>query len=714
MPAARRCRSRRLLPAALALLAAFLLLRPVLKANLGDVHLVLAVFWLAPLGWLLGTWGGLAMGAAMALPLYLTGYRGADLATLAFGAVAVGGASGWIRHRTDLYRFRERALRFLGKVGLLAAQARTAGELLEGAAQAAVTEGGYLLAMIWDRVPGGFRPRVWRIADPRFAIEEDGNRLVIRRDGHPALTLDLEVLDWSKTAAGQALDHQKAVITDARRMRNYAFGAAARVLGYRTAIAVPIAARDEVVGALAVTHPEPARFAGEEAELVREVGALLGSALERLELRERLRSQAITDALTGLLNRRGFLEWGQATLRSARERGRPMALLYLDLDRFKEVNDTRGHAAGDRLLLAVAQRLAQTTRSRDLLARLGGDEFAALIEADRDGAIAAAKRVRKALAQPVLLNGETVQVSASVGVALFPTDAENVEELLRKGDLAMYRAKQERLGIALFNPQDDRALKGRVALEHGLRKALADGAIRAYFQPVVDLENGRVVYLEALARWQAPPSSFIPLAEEIGLIADLDRHVLELALAQLRALSATDPALAVGVNLSPRTLNLEGLPARIEDLLRKHGLPPERLVIEITEAALLSPRGEQNLRELHNLGTRLAIDDFGTGYASLERLADLAFDYLKVPRTFIRELPSSRTRAAVVAGIGHLARHLGVRGIAEGVESTEEEKQLLKMGYTLAQGYRYAPAMPPEELEGWLARFPERLKRSPP
>ena len=710
MTAAVGGRSRRLLGVAAALALAFFLLRPELARALGDVHLLLAALWLAPLGWLLGPWGGLGLGLAMVLPLALASYRGADLVALTLGAAAVTGAGGWLRRRTDLYRFRERALRLLGRVGLLAAQARSAGELLEGAAEAAVAEGGYLLAMIWDRVPGGFRPRVWRIADPRFAIEEEAGRLVIQRNGRPVLTLDLAALDWGKTAAGQALARQETVVTDARRMRGYAFGEAARVLGYRTAIAVPIADREEVVGALAVTHPEPSRFAREEAELVREVGALLGSALERLALRERLRSQAITDALTGLLNRRGFLEWGRVTLENAARRGRPMALLYLDLDRFKEVNDARGHEAGDRLLLAVAQRLARATRSRDLLARLGGDEFAALIEADREGAATVAKRIRQDLARPVALNGEEVRTGASIGIALFPDDAESLEELLRKGDLAMYRAKQEGLGFALFDPKDDRALRGRVALEHALRKALAEGGIRAYYQPVVDLEAGRLVYLEALARWQAPPSSFIPLAEEIGVIFELDLAMLENVVAQLVRWEADGRVLAAGVNLSPKTLNHEGLPALIEERLAHHDLAPARLVLEVTEAALLTPRGEAHLAELHRLGLRLAIDDFGTGCASLERLTDLPFDYLKIPRTFVREVAASPTRSAVVAGIGHLARHLGVRAIAEGVEGAGEEARLRELGLTLAQGFRYAAAMPPEEVPGWLARFPARLR----
>ncbi len=708
MPA-RRGSANRVLGVGIALLVAFLALHRPLSAYLGELAMLLAALWLAPLGWWLGPLGGLFLGLLTALPLYLHGYRGGDLATLTLGAAAVAGASGWLRRRTDLYRFRERALRFLGRVGLLAAQAQSAGELLSGTTEAAVAEGGYLLSMVWDRVPGGFRPRAWRIADPRFEIEEGGGKLTILREGKPVAHFDLEALDWGKTAAGQALQRGEPVVTDARRMRNYAFGEAARVLGYRTAIAVPIQSQEEVVGALAVTHPEPSAFAREEAELVREVGALLGAALERLALRERLRSQAITDALTGLLNRRGFLEWGRTALAAARRRGRPMALLYLDLDRFKEVNDALGHAAGDRLLLAVAKRLAEATRSRDLLARLGGDEFAALIEADREGAIKVAERVRKALADPVPLGGDPVRVGASVGIALFPGDASEIEELLRKGDLAMYRAKKERIGIALFDPKDDRVLRGRVALEHALRKALDTGGIRPYFQPVVDLAAPGVVYLEALARWQVPPSGFIPLAEELGLIVALDRQILERALDQLLAWG--DGSLAVGVNLSPQSLNRETLADEVEGLLRARGLEPVRLVLEVTEAALILPRGEQNLKALHRLGVRLAVDDFGTGYASLERLVGLPFDYLKIPRRFIRELTAGRESAAIVAGIGHLAEHLGVRAIAEGVESGEEEARLRRLGIALAQGFLYAPAMPPEEFPRWRAKFLARAKR---
>ncbi len=697
----------------LALGIAFFAAYSTLHSIFGEAAPVFALLWLAPLGWALGPWPGAALGVLTALPLYLGGHPGTDLFLLPATAALIAATAGWIKRRTELYAFRERALRFLGHVGLKAAEATHPEELLERAVEAAVEAGGYRLAMVWERTPKGFRPLVWKLGVPGYDLAPtDGEKLAVLHRGKAVRTFDLEHLDWAKTGAGQALAAGRpVVIADVRRVPRYAFAEAARVLGYRSVVAVPIKGGDRVRGALAVASADPSALAREEAELLEEVGVLLGSALERLELKERLRTQAITDELTGLLNRRGFLEWGQAVLEAAARRQVPLALLYLDLNRFKQINDTLGHAVGDRVLVEAARRLRQTTRSRDLLARHGGDEFAILLEGGGEVAEKVAHRVQKALAEPFLLGEESHRLSASIGIALFPTDGTSIAELLRKADIAMYQAKKDGGGVAFFEAGSDRALKGRAALERALVRAIEERAIRPYYQPILDRESGEVLMLEALARWQVSPATFVPLAEEAGLAFELDRLILEQVVADLAEWQKAGLELAVSVNLAPSSLNHSDLLPLLRDLLIAHEIPPSRLVLEVTESAFLEPRGEGALKRLHQLGVRLAVDDFGTGYSSIERVRTLPLSFLKVPRVFIQRVETSRTDAAIASGIRMFARELGFEVIAEGVETPAQAARLAELGYRYLQGFFVAAAMPKSEIPTWVEKRAQRVSR---
>ncbi len=703
-------RKRVWLAVGLGLALAFFAFFPRLREVFGEAAPVFAVFWLAPLGWMLGPRLGALLGLLTAVPLYLEGHPWTDLLTLLPAAALVAVTAGWIERRTRIHAFRERALRFLGHVGLQAANAAHAEELLEGALAAAVEAGGYLLAMVWERTPQGFRPLVWKLGVPGYDLAPLGDgKLAIVHHGKVVRAFDLDRLDWAKTGAGQALSAGRSVvIPDVRRIPRYAFAEAAQLLGYRSVVAVAIKSGDRVRGALAVAAPEPSPLATEESELLEEVGVLLGSALERLELKERLRAQAITDELTGLLNRRGLFEWGQAVLDAAARRQVRVALLYLDLNRFKQINDALGHAVGDRVLVEAARRLRQATRSRDLLARYGGDEFVVLLEGSGEVALKVAHRVQRTLAEPITIGEETYRLSASVGIALFPSDGENIAELLRKADIAMYQAKKQGEAVVFFEPKSDQAVKGRAALERALVRAIEERAIRPYYQPILDRASGEVLMVEALARWQVSPATFVPLAEEVGLAFELDRLILEQVVADLAEWREAGLKLSASVNLAPPSLNHGDLLPLLRDLLIAYEIPPSRLVIEVTESAFLEPRGEAALERLHRLGVRLAVDDFGTGYSSIERVRTLPLSFLKVPRIFIQRVDTSKTDAAIASGIRMLAAELGFEAIAEGVETAAQAARLAELGYRYLQGFFIAAAMPKAEIPAWVEKHARR------
>ena len=448
---------------------------------------------------------------------------------------------------------------------------------------------------------------------------------------------------------------------------------------------------------------------------------------EREAFEERLRHQAYHDELTGLPNRAAFGEALERRLEAAGERrADAFAVLFLDLDRFKDTNDSLGHSAGDELLVEAATRLRVCLRPEDTVARIGGDEFTALLEGvrSREAALRIADRVQDALRPAFVAAGHTVTVTASVGVALAHPGLEG-GELMRRADVAMYRAKSERGSrAAVFDPGMSDGLLERVRLEGDLRRALDEDAIGLAFQPMVDLRDGELRGVEALARWthpekgEIPPERFIPVAEDSGLIVPLGHRLLELACAQAAQWRGRhgEKAPAVSVNLSFRQLVADGLPARISALLTEWDLPTSSLWLEVTESTMMQNRlrAQAVLSELRDVGVRLAIDDFGTGYSSIGQLRALPFDAMKIDRSFVAGIGRDAQSEAIIATLVALAHSLGMAVVAEGVETDAQAEWLRGSECHLCQGFFLGRPGPPAGIDEILddeRRLEERRER---
>jgi diguanylate cyclase (GGDEF)-like protein len=424
--------------------------------------------------------------------------------------------------------------------------------------------------------------------------------------------------------------------------------------------------------------------------------------------------QARTDELTGLANRCAFFERLDALeLGSRRNPGRRFALLVLDLDRFKEVNDSLGHPAGDSLLRLVGHRIAAVLRPADLLARLGGDEFAVLLE-DSTAAVArtVADRVLTTLKDPFTVNAVTLHVDASIGVALHPEDADTASLLLQRADAAMYAAKSARSGVEYYRPGLDVHTPDRLNIIEALRRGLSEDQLRVFYQMKVDPRTSSCRAVEALARWEHPtrgllqPDVFLPLAEHIGLMPMLTLKVLGLALDQCRRWRETGLEIDVAVNLSAANL-LEGFPAEVAARLDTHKLPAQVLEFEITETALMHDRTRTAtvLGTLRDMGIRIAVDDYGTGYSSLSYLRELPVDALKLDKSFIGCLDSDPGAAAIVQSTVGLAHALGLCIVGEGVETEATMQRLTDYGCDLVQGFYLGCPQSAEELTPVLWRW---------
>ena len=438
--------------------------------------------------------------------------------------------------------------------------------------------------------------------------------------------------------------------------------------------------------------------------------AMVVDITERIGAEEALRHQALHDALTDLPNRTLLQDRLAQALRSAQRDGHPLALLLLDIDRFKEVNDTFGHAAGDRLLRQVGRRLRRVVRAADTVARLGGDEFAVLLPAtDTGGATTAAEKIRRALEQPVGRGGYRVSAEASIGIALYPAHGAEAATLLQHADVAMYAAKRTGEGWAVYNPAHDRSSPDRLALLTDLRGAIAGGELALHYQPKVELATGRVRRVEALVRWQhprrglLPPAQFIPLAEQTGLMGPLTLWVLGEALRQCARWRQAGLALGVNVNLSMANLHDPALPEAVAGLLQAHGVAPADLRLEVTESAMAADmtRTIATLERLATLGVHIAVDDYGTGYSSLAYLKRLPVDELKIDKGFVRHLATDETDATIVRSTIGLGHNLGLRVVAEGVEDHATLELLRVMGADAVQGYYVSRPLPPDDLERW-------------
>ena len=415
--------------------------------------------------------------------------------------------------------------------------------------------------------------------------------------------------------------------------------------------------------------------------------------------------QSLHDALTGLPNRTLFRDRIEHAITAGRRADVASAVMLIDLDHFKEINDTLGHHAGDRLLEEVAHRLEQSLGEHDTVARLGGDEFGVLLpKLRRPGdANVVARQLLAGLREPFSIEGLTLEVDASIGMACHPAHGTGVETLIQRADIAMYSAKEGGGGHAMFEPRLDRFSPRRLSLAGGLRQAIQNGEITLFYQPKAELGTGAIVGVEALARWEHPtlgligPDGFIPLAEQTGLISRVTDLVLRTAIAQCGAWRADGLMLRVSVNVSPRNLNDPHLPGLISSLLEEAGVPPSMLQLEITESRAV-PSGRDAARvleELRTMGVGLAIDDFGTGFSSLVQLQRLPVDEIKIDRSFVSAMLASESDAAIVRSTIDLARNLGLVVTAEGVEDDATRRKLEQMGCDLAQGYELCRPLPP-------------------
>jgi diguanylate cyclase (GGDEF)-like protein len=496
--------------------------------------------------------------------------------------------------------------------------------------------------------------------------------------------------------------------------------------GIQSLVVVPLVRDGQLIGLLGFDAVRCRRsWCDAELLLLRSVADVIVGGLRGREAFDALQHQALHDPLTGLPNRTLFHQRLEAAIRAGDQAGTSVGVVFVDVDRFKVVNDSLGHRIGDELLVEIAARLRTTVRTEDAVARFGGDEFVVLLDAldGPEAAAAAAARLLEAFEAPFLLDGREHRLSASAGLVVAGVDAD-ADTLVRDADAAMYQAKERGRGrVARFDaPLRDRLLR-RLELGRDLPLAAARGELAVAYQPIRSLRDGSTVAVEALLRWTHPvhgpvsPAEFVPIAEENGDILAVGAWVLDEALAQLRR---WDDELGIGpvwggatgliasVNLSVHQLRDGDLPRTVEDALRRHRIAADRLCLELTESTLMAEPevAIAVLGELRSLGIRLAIDDFGTGYSSFAYLRDLPVTSLKIDRSFVQGLGTRRRDARLVAALLGLARELGLHAIAEGVETDLQLQELRHLGVELAQGYRLRRPVTADELHDELRPAP--------
>jgi diguanylate cyclase (GGDEF)-like protein len=501
--------------------------------------------------------------------------------------------------------------------------------------------------------------------------------------------------------------------------------------GIRDAMVAPLFGKDAVVGTMLVANRlgDVSTFGPDDLQLFETFANHASAALENARLIDRLRRhaeetqhQALHDSLTGLPNRTLFRQEVEAAIAGRGASLAPIAVLLMDLDRFKEVNDTLGHHNGDLLLQAVAGRLRSTLRPGDVVARLGGDEFGILLAdaGDRDTVDLLTDRMSQALSSPFLVQELTLEVGASIGIAIYPDDGRDVDTLVQRADVAMYQAKSTFRGHEFYSLEHDSYSPTRLALLGELRNAIEEGQLTVAYQPKVDVMSGRIVGAEALVRWKhprrgfVPPDEFVPVAEHTGLLRPLTLFVLDSALEQCARWREAGFELDVAVNLSVRNLLDVELPGDIERLLARYALPPAALELEITETALLADPIRTNgvLQALHSTGVGISIDDFGTGYSSLSYLRRMPVDELKIDKSFVTDMALDENAAVIVRSTIDLGRNLGLRVVAEGVETREVWEHLAALGCHVAQGYLFGRPVPAPEFLAQLAARATALSSS--
>ncbi len=446
-----------------------------------------------------------------------------------------------------------------------------------------------------------------------------------------------------------------------------------------------------------------------------------------LDHQRKMSRLARRDALTGLPNRLHLQRLLPRLMARAARDGSRLALLNLDLDHFKNVNDSLGHGSGDRLLAAVAQRLRSVVAAHDVVVRMGGDEFVIVATQLPDAVIvdSIAERIRSAIAVPLDLDGVTLSVVPSIGISVYPEDGTDPEQLLKHADIALYTAKDRGRGNHQFyTPEMNTRLRERLGLERALRQALDNNELFVEYQPCVDLQTLRTVSLEALIRWRTadgtyiPPSRFIPIAEQSNLIVEIGAYVLRRVCLQLSEWQRERlPLVPVSVNISVRQLEMTPLASVVSGLAQELGIDASLLHFEITESAAMQNSQQQlgSLQALRNLGSRILIDDFGTGYSSLSYLKHLPIDTLKIDRAFVRDMASDANDAAIVRAIVGVAKSLGLMLVAEGIESAEQLDCLRRLGCECGQGFFFSPSVSAEDCRNmlWQLRGPRTPLEAP-
>ncbi|TME94205.1 MAG: EAL domain-containing protein [Chloroflexi bacterium] len=526
---------------------------------------------------------------------------------------------------------------------------------------------------------------------------------------------------------GQAIERRAPAILNDYQQQIGTETAAGRA-GVRAAVAVPMLHEGRLMGALSVnTYDSARKFNDEDAEvleLLSGIGSAVLASLERTaelaaanhelrQARDEAQHQALHDSLTGLPNRTLLRDRLQQSILAAQRDNSGLALLIMDLDRFKDVNDTLGHQSGDELLEEVAERLRGALRASDTVARMGGDEFAMILPTASNAALASgiAQKLVRELERPFSVAGHPVSIGASIGIAVYVEHGTDAKTLLRHADVAMYVAKRSGSGHAVYSWEQDAHDPERLTLIGELRSAIEHDELVLHYQPKVNLRTRSCERVEALVRWQhpqrglIPPDQFIPLAEQTGLIKQLTNWVLSAAIRQCRAWRDSGLDIAVGVNLSMRNLHDPELVGLVSQLLASHEVSPSALKVEVTESALMTDprRALDSMARLRAIGVEVAIDDFGTGHASLSYLKQMPVEEIKLDRSFVRDMRTDRNDFTIVRSTIELAHDLGLRVIAEGVEDQATLDLLADLGCDLAQGYHMSRPLPEGDLRRWLA-----------
>jgi diguanylate cyclase (GGDEF)-like protein len=520
-----------------------------------------------------------------------------------------------------------------------------------------------------------------------------------------------------RSQSGYALTTGKAtVVDDWSTETRFQQSALQSRQGMRSAATILIKGKKEPYGVLGAGSGDLHGFTQEDVNFMQAIANVLANAIERRRTEERTQHEALHDSLTGLPNRNLFLDRLQHALAAASRRSSPIAVLFLDLDQFKLVNDSLGHAAGDELLAAVAPRIEQALRPGDTVARFGGDEFAVLAEdvGDGRGATRIAERIAEALARPFIVRERDHFVSASIGISI-GTGGEPPESLIRDADSALYRAKEHgRGGYEIF----DEVMRSRVIehmqTENDLRRALQREELVLHYQPVVRLQDGAIASMEALLRWDHPergligPLAFIPVAEDSRLIVPIGRWVIEQACRQAAAWQKLNPDVApvsVSINLSARQLADPELIPHLEGSISASGIDPSTLWLELTESTLLDDAAyvDRTLGALERLGVCLVLDDFGVGFSSLGYLKRLPLSIVKLDRSFMEHVTDSPNDAAIVRAVSDMAETIGIGVVAEGVETEEQVRVARQLGCGYAQGFQFSEPVPASYAERLLA-----------